>query len=150
MSIDSYISYLNKTTKELEGVVKKSILKNKTKILGIIRNRLYQTGVDGNGKKLRPAYSQYTILKKKNKKPKQRTSHVTLRDTGNFYKSMIIEVVGNDLVINATAYTYPLLKDKYGPDILKLSDNELNFIIDSFIEPDVNKFLNSFNGEIII
>ena len=63
---------------------------------------------------------------------------------------MVVQVIGKEVFVDAKSYVTPLLKEKYGEAILSLNGNELDFIIDSFIEPEVNKYINSFNGNIEI
>ena len=126
----------------------KTVSDNKGKILALVKNRLFQRGEDGDGKKISPGYSRKTIAKKRNKR--QRTSHVTLRDTGEFYKSMFVEFINNNIIIDSNDDVTPLLEEKYGEAILKLTDYELDFVIDSILEPAINKFINDFNTDINI
>ena len=85
-SISIYINELKKINSNFDFEVGKILRKNEGKILSIIKLRLFNRGVDGDNKKILPSYANRTIADKKKKG--QRTSHVTLRDTGGFYKSM--------------------------------------------------------------
>ena len=150
MSLQSYISFLDIKQAGFDKFLAKTIKDNKGKILALVKNRLFQRGEDGDGKKISPAYSQATIFRKQNKTPRQRTSHVTLRDTGGFYDGMFVEFINNNLIIDSSDEVAPLLKERYGEAILKLTENELDFVIDSILEPAINKFINDFNIDINI
>ena len=150
MSLQSYISFLDIKEAGFESFLAKTIQNNKGKILALVKNRLFQKGEDGNNRKISPSYSKSTIFRKENKSPRQRTSHVTLRDKGNFYDGMFVEFINDNLIIDSTDDVAPLLKERYGEAILKLTDNELDFVIDSILEPAINKYINEFDIEINI
>jgi len=136
----------------LEQVVSNIIKKNEGEIVGLVKNRLYQKGVDGSGDLITPTYSRETILlKKKNNK---RSSFVTLRESGLFYKGFYLQLSGFDLILNSSDEKTSALVNKYGVDILEFTENEKKFIINEIIDPGVEAkinslpFLTSSTGEI--
>jgi hypothetical protein len=92
--------------------------------------QLFQQGIDGNGNELTPEYAPFTISEKQRKG--QRFDHVTLKDTGSFYKSFVVSLTaGNEFLIEAdTIKEGTDLRDKYGVDILGLSEESLDKLID--------------------
>lgn len=146
MSIQSYINFLNDRSSKLEPFIKKTILNNKGFILGLVKNRLFNSGRDGNNLLIEPAYSDRTVAKKK--ELRQRTSFVTLRDKGDFYAGMFVEYINNVVLINSADEKTLFLVGKYGPAILEITQQETDLIIDSVIEPALNRFLN--DGGLVI
>lgn len=142
MSLDSYINFLNKEADGIEELVKKIVLDNSGKILSMIKLRLYQKGIDGDGKTIVPEYSELTIADKKGKR--QITSHVTLRDTGEWYKSFYVTYDSGNIIVNSDLPKTDELVEKYGKSILELTNQEIENIINSIIEPKIIKRLNSF------
>ena len=65
-------------------------------------------------------YTRFTVSVKKSKN--QISDRVTLRDTGDFYKSFTVKANANSFVINATDSKTNKLQKKYGDKILGLSD----------------------------
>lgn len=98
-------------------------------IIELNQSQLYDLGEDSEGKKLwsyRPGqpYSPYTIKLKQMKG--QPTDRLTLKDTGDFYKSFSVEVKGTDIILDANGNKADTnLFDEYGINILGL--NEKNF-----------------------
>ena len=88
-------------------------------------DQLYEDGIDSLNKKLGD-YQPYTIVIKRRKG--QKTSHITLKDTGAFYDSFKVRVTNNGLEIQAddsSRYDKPLTEE-FGIDILGLTeDNKL-------------------------
>lgn len=77
-------------------------------------------GKDSTGADITPDYTEYTTLVKSEKQ--QPTDRVTLRDTGAFYESIFSEVFENAFDLKADDPKTVELKDKYGPDILGLTE----------------------------
>ena len=96
------------------------------------------------------AAAYYQVIEQVSKRKKnQRTSHVTLRDKGSFYKGMFITYKNDSIFIDSNVQYKLFLTRKYGEDILSLTEQEQQFIIDSIIEPGINKLINSI-GQITI
>jgi len=95
--------------------------------------QLYKKGEDANGGDLNKmtqsgfGYSQFTIEKKRKKN--QPTGHVTLFDTGKFYKSfrLIIQPNYMDIVAQPNKGDSNLFDD-FGNDIVGLSEESLDIL----------------------
>lgn len=93
--------------------------------------QLYEKGQDSKGDPL-GQYTAFTVMYKQNVAPAlgndTRTDHITLKDTGDFYKSFKIVVPTNGDYFEITADT---LKDdtdlarEFGIDILGLDDENM-------------------------
>lgn len=78
--------------------------------------QLFQKGEDSTGSIIRPAYRPMTIrIKKKKGQPFDR---VTLRDTGEFHKSIQIIATDTHVEITTSHELKEKLFEKYGDDIL--------------------------------
>jgi hypothetical protein len=138
--IDQYISSLDNISLNLKKIVFKAVKKNQGQILSMVKLRLFNKGVDGSGSKITPDYAPETISIKKGKR--QRSSHVTLRDSGNLYRSFVVEFKNNNIFIETNVdYKKDLIK-RYGSEIFDLTINEIELIIYSFAEPEIQKELN--------
>ena len=83
--------------------------------------QLYEKGIDSEGLELYPFYSEATILYKQEKG--QRYDHVTLKDTGAFYKSFAVVVGPDYFLIEADPDKGDNdLLDIYGEDVLGLTE----------------------------
>jgi hypothetical protein len=112
----------------------KSLLKEKelrNYILDLNRiDQLFNQGIDSNGQSL-GEYAASTILgtsKFKGKIEKgQPTDRVTLKDTGDFYKSfdILFEDDGFEITADENIDYVPKLLDTYGEDILGLTTESL-------------------------
>lgn len=118
---------------DLEVVLKKIIKQNEGKIVGLVKNRLYQYGVDGTGRKITPTYSPSTIKRKKEQG--KRSSHVTLRDEGLFYDGFYLELNKYDVILSSSDDKTSYLLDKYGQAILHFTKQEKDFILNEIIDP---------------
>ena len=101
---------------------------------------LFNKGLDIFGKEITPTYARQTIEYKKEKK--QRTSFVTLRDTGAFYNGIFAVIEDWVLIIDSTDPKTNSLIEKYGP-VLGLTEEEQEVLIQSVIEPNLQKLLDS-------
>lgn len=91
------------------------------------QQRLYETGKDSKGESL-GNYSPFTVIIKQSKG--QRTDHITLRDTGEFYKSMTFHATSTELVFDADAQKdEDNLFDDFGIDILGLTESNREKLI---------------------
>lgn len=114
-------------------------------IIFVLQEQLYQTGEDGLGNKL-GSYSPVTVKIKLAKG--QPTDRITLKDTGDFYKSYIIKTLQGGFIVNAN----PIKKDKKGTTNLftKYTDNilvpnpeSLDILVDFYIEEFV-KYIENY------
>lgn len=141
MNIAQEIGFLENEISNIEPLIRKIIEDNKGKILSIIKLRLYRKGIDGDGNEILPSYSIGTINEKKAKR--QITSHVTLRDTGNWYKSFYIVYENSEIKAKSDSSKTIELTEKYSDSILDFTNQELENIIQSIIEPEIINRLNS-------
>ena len=141
MSLDSYLEDLENLGSSLESEIEKIIKRKQGLLVGLIKNRLYQKGIDAFGNEITPTYSKYTIEEKKSKN--QRTSHVTLRDTGNFYDGIFVEIVNNVIKVDSTDGKTESLISKYGEGILGFTQEEKEFIVFGLLEPEIQKIINN-------
>ena len=144
MSLQKYLLDLYQFNLSLDKLLKDIILKNEGKIIALVKNRLYQFGVDGDGNEITPTYSGSTIRYKKEKN--QRTSHVTLRDSGLFYKGFYLELVGYDLILHSSDNKSSALLDKYGAAILHFTKQEKDFILNEIIDPAIEAKIKSLGS----
>ena len=93
-------------------------------------------GKDGQGESL-GNYSPTTISIKQAKG--QRTDHITLKDTGDFYSSYRLSL--NGLVTANTQKEDTDLAVEFGKDILTLSDEGQDVMIQDFLLEDVQNFI---------
>jgi hypothetical protein len=82
------------------------------------RGQLFQ-GVDRNDLAISPPYSSRTIAIKKTKG--QPIDRVTLKDTGDFYRGILIDVRGDLFVTESADEKNLSLQNKYGKDIFGLN-----------------------------
>ena len=100
--------------------------------------QLFEKGIDANNKILRSEFARFsnvyanrTIIEKEAKN--QPTDRVTLKDTGEFYKSYKVELTSNNdlLIVAQTLKEDTDLIKVWGEDILGLTDESLQVVIDS-------------------
>ncbi len=138
--INNYINTLVKIENQLPEIIEDIILKNQGKILSLIKQRVWNFGIDADGNLIIPSYKDITIEIKKFEG--KRSSHVTLRDTGNFWKGVYLFVEENMLFVDSKDPKTPSLIEKYGESILGLTIQEQNILIYEIIEPEIQKRLN--------
>jgi hypothetical protein len=83
------------------------------------QKRMFE-GLLSTGEPTTPYYTPFTVAIKTAKG--QPTDRVTLKDTGDFYNAMFVEVIGDSVVFDSKDYKSEDLKDKYGETIFGLSD----------------------------
>lgn len=135
MSLQYYIVQLSQFEIKLADLIKEIVKANKGDILFKVKQRLYQTGRDGTGAEITPTYQASTIKRKKEQG--RRSSFVTLRNEGLFYKGFYLELQGYTVVLNSSDSKTSHLIDKYGRAILEFTKQEQDFItsiIDTGIE----------------
>jgi hypothetical protein len=106
-------------------------------IIELNQKQLYELGEDSEGVSL-GSYSPVTVMIKQAQGVP--TDRITLRDTGDFYKSFTVNYLNNEIVLDADGQKDDTnLFTEYGEDILGL--NELNMTI--FID-EVTKKIKFF------
>lgn len=110
-------------------------------VSAIANDQLYRRGINGKGEKIMD-YMPYTATTVKIKKRKgQPTTRVTLRDTGDFHKSMFVVFDSDGFYITASDDKTQGLIEKYGDEIFRLTDKNFNRIIRSHIRKELVKRL---------
>jgi len=139
MSITRYKLELYQLGTSLESELKKIIKKHETQIIGMVKNRLYQTGRDGSGGLITPSYKQSTINYKKEEG--KRSAFVTLRDEGLFYAGFYVELQDYVVVLNSSDGKTSSLLDKYGKEILEFTKEEQDYIVNNIIDYEIELLL---------
>jgi len=147
MNIDEYISFLKGFKNDLPKIVQLAITKNEGKIVGMLKTRLYNYGTDGNNR-LIGLYSKATLIKKKEKN--QRSSFITLRDTGSFYSGMHLTGRQGTLEITSSDYKAAMLTTKHGLAIMELTEYQQDIIIQTILDPFLDDYLDQHSGQIEI
>lgn len=115
---DSLPLYLEEAISEKEDV-----------IVSAVQNQLYRRGITGRGIKIM-SYMPYALSTIKAKKKKgQPTTRVTLRDTGKFYAGMHVVFDSKGFYVTSSDSKTNKLIGKYGIDILRLTDENINRIL---------------------
>lgn len=104
--------------------------------------QLFEQGIDSLGASL----GDYTDFTKTVKSIKgQRIDHITLEDTGEFYKSFAIKVQNGGFLITADGQKEDTnLLEEYGKEILGLTDENLQIVIDAIKEKLIPIILTSY------
>lgn len=101
-------------------------------VSAVADDQLYRRGITGKGVKI-SSYAPYAERTKRIKKILgQPTTRVTLRDTGDFHKSMHVvfsdEYPGGFYITSSDKKTEELV-EKYGPEIFRLTNENFNRIL---------------------
>lgn len=159
MNVQQYISHLERIQQDIPNIVDKFIAENSTYMVGAAKRRFSNYGVDGNGNLIGGGkYSKRTIAYKKEKG--QRTSFVTLRDTGNWYSSLfaVYDSLEDDMYMQSTMekLTSKLVDGEgrffagYGEGIMDFTEQEKLEWMDVIIERLINYLQEQFNTDIEI
>ena len=108
-------------------------------IAAITNDQLFRRGVNGRDEKIMD-YMPYrpSTIRKKQKKG-QPTTRVTLKDTGEFYKSMFVVFDSEGFYITSNDDKAKYLVKKYGDTIFRLTDKNLTRILRSHIRKELVK-----------
>jgi hypothetical protein len=142
------IKFLEKLEEGVISVLKNTI--NRDRILleeAVTENQLFERGVDGFDKPLRP-YARTTIrLKNRRGQPTDRT---TTRDTGAFHASVKVEAFDEGFEVSSPLeYVQYLTKkgNRYGIDILRPSSDNLEiFLLAKYIPELKEEVKNKLNS----
>lgn len=121
---------------KLSMYLEEAVRDNESVIVGMIaESQLYDKGITGMGRSIADyaPYAPKTIaLKRKKGQP---TNRVTLRDTGAFYAGMRVIFDAGGFRITSDDRKTEELVDKYGPEIFRLSNNNLSILLREHIRP---------------
>lgn len=121
---------LNKVLKDIENII---IDLNQV-------SQLNDKGIGSDGRSL-GEYSPYTVEYKKAKG--QIWSHVTLEDTGEFYRGFYVRWSSDSFQIWSSDGKTPKLVMEWGDEIFGLTDENLNELIWGSIYPELMKEINA-------
>lgn len=110
--------------------LKEGVAENETVILDLVReDQLYGAGVNGRDIPIW-SYSPYTQVTIRTKLEKQQPAdRVTLCDTRAFYNSMQIAFTEKGFYIEASTSYTPDILEKYGHEVLRLTNEHFNLIV---------------------
>lgn len=136
MALENITKFLDNIINLDQDLIIGNILKDKDFQRFIIdlntEEQLFEQGIDSLGVSL-GEYSDFTKAVKKVKG--QRLDHITLEDTGEFYKSFAIKVQNGGFLIVADGQKDDTnLFEEYGKEILGLTDESLQIVIDAIKE----------------
>lgn len=128
---DNLPELLEKVVRDKEDVI----------IATITNDQLFRRGVNGRDEKIMNymPYRPSTIYKKHKKG--QPTTRVTLKDTGDFYKSMFVVFDSEGFYITSNDDKAQYLVKKYGNSIFRLTDKNLTRILRSHIRKELVKHI---------
>ncbi len=129
---------IRKVTKNMQGITAAriiDILVNQPELNGLIielntQDQLFKKGVDSKGLSL-GVYAPFTIEVKKAKG--QPTNHITLKDTGDTYKTWKVTTLNGDIIIEANFIKDGediIKKNRLSEDVVGLTEENLQKIID--------------------
>lgn len=99
------------------------------------------SGIKSDGSPILPPYTPRTIAIKQRKG--QPTNRVTLRDTGDYYAGILIDVRQDIFVIESADGKAEKLQDKYGAKILGLArDARIEYI--RTLKPEIIRQIKSY------
>lgn len=120
--------------KHLEDI----ILSKEEEIINIVtQEQLFKEGINGKGIKIMD-YQPYrpSTIKAKIRKG-QPTNRVTLRDTGEFYKSMFLVFEPDGFYITSSDDKTKYLIKKYGEEIFRITDSNLTKLLREHIRKEL-------------
>lgn len=142
MELKEYVNKLEQSKVNLDKVIEAILKKNQGFIVGMLKFRLYTFGTDGNNELIGDGeYSDRTIKRKK--RLNQKTSVITLRDKGNYYASMFLEVEGTLYEISSKDPKAAKLVDSYGEAILDLTEKQQNDLVENIVDPALQKYIDA-------
>lgn len=104
---------------DIQKEVRESIIQTEQSVADFNRQQLF-AGIRATGTDITPAYAPYTVLIKDQKG--QPTDRVTLKDTGQFYENIFVDVNSETFEIDSNDPKSDSLKKKYGNRIFGLTD----------------------------
>jgi len=157
MTLHQYITELQNLQNNVPKLVHQFVNERSNYLLGNVKLRFYNRGIDGDGNKI-GSYTKNTKERKKRKPGKYtRTSHVTLADSGNWYDNLFVTYEQGHLFLDNRMrnLTQKLIEgggDKqnppYGDAILEFTKDEID-VFTSAILIDLGEHLQKiFNTNI--
>lgn len=135
-SIANLTHRLRKFDEVLKESLEEIIIELQPEIVSLVaEEQLYKEGINGKGVSIMSyaPYAQSTIKKKIRKG--QPTNRVTLRDTGDFHKSLFVVFDEGGFYIATENKKLVYLEPKYGEEILRLTDENLSYLLNTYVKP---------------
>ena len=111
--------------KAINPTIEKTVNSKKPLIIDQQTNEQLYEGKDANDKNLQPSYALSTkIVKRKKGQP---TDRVTLKDTGDLYRSVSVDAKTNEFIISANTEYYKFLVNHYSSNIYVAHGNQKIF-----------------------
>ena len=117
----------------------------KNTILNWIRNdQLKAKGVDADG----DVIGYYSLTTSFINNRKKFNTHYTLEDTGDFYRSMFVQVLSDRILIDANSNSYREMQDQdwFTDRILNLTDGNLQLLKEEVRESYIEAIRNALFG----
>ena len=137
--VERFKRKLKQLEASINPTIKKTIDSKKSVLIGMnTDDQLFKQGEDAAGKELVPSYALSTKIIKSRKG--QKTSNVTLKDSGDFYKSIKIDTTVTQAIFTANVEYYKYLVAHYNtPNILGITRENKKEFISKYIEPNLQK-----------
>ena len=137
-SIRNLVYRLRRFKPILDEELRNEILRHEDIIIDMVANeQMYEYGIEGRGIEMMSymPYSRRTIQKKIRKG--QPYNRVTLRDTGEFHKSLFVEFDEGGFYVTSTDDKAQYLLSRYGKTIFRLTNENLNILLREYIKPSL-------------
>lgn len=135
------LEYRLRAFKDSLPMLLEEIIRDKEDVIisAITDDQLYRRGINGRDEKIMN-YMPYrpSTIRKKQKKG-QPTTRVTLKDTGEFYKSIFMVFDSEGFYITSSDEKAKYLIKKYGKSIFRLTDKNLTRILRSHVKKELIK-----------
>lgn len=136
--IDDKVNALRTFSDNINEYTKILILENERVIIELnVEKQLFEEGVNNSGTDI-SSYMPYHPLTLKYKFLKRQPyDRITLRDSGDFHRSFKIIADDVEFLIFADDWKTSELLDKYGANILGLTDENLQIVVWEYIYPAI-------------
>jgi len=142
----SILDSVKSTVTKIEEVINPTIQDVLNRAANLIKDlqtqdQMFDKGQKSTGLSITPSYAQSTIsIKQKKGQP---TDRVTLKDTGDYYESIIVDAQATQLIIRSNITYAVFLANRYGSDVLGLTVENLTNIVNQLIVPQLDKNINN-------
>lgn len=134
--VDRFNKRIDELQKAIYPTIQNTVNRNKGDIIDQqTKGQMYQ-GEDANGLQFVPSYALSTIMTKKRKG--QPTNRVTLKDSGDLYKSIKVDAKTTEFIISANVEYFKYLVNHYSSNIiLGLNKEYLNEFVKKKVLPNL-------------
>jgi hypothetical protein len=139
--IESYTKILNNSVLNIFELIEKAILEHRDKFEDANREQL-KHGLSALDEKITAPsnlpyqfYAPFTVREKKRKN--QEHKFITLKDSGDFHKSITMKLTPDGFSLDATDPKKNKLVIKYGEEVLGITEANLNILLKGQIVPEL-------------